>query len=273
MTRRPVPAPTTLGEYERVETLMALFDALPDPRVERTRAYSLAEILFLVLSAAVSGVNTLTGIEDLGEAKLEWLRTFLPYEAGVPSHDTIGRVLGMLDPDAFEELFLDWMKTTALRIDEVVAIDGKTLRGAIRRGDSKSLVHMVTAFGTANGVVYGTQKTNEKSNEITAVPRLLRLLHIRGAIVTMDAMGCQSSTLDETVERGGNYVVAVKSNQPTLANDIDIAFDEADRKPTTNLITSTAETDGPSHGRGETRRCDVIDAKRWISDKSKWTSV
>lgn len=273
MAKTRVVLPKTLGEYDGVPALIELFEALPERRVKRTRAYSLAEILFLVVSAAVSGVNTLTGIEDFGNAKLEWLRSFLPYEAGVPSHDTIGRVLGMLDPDALQKLFVEWMQETSSRIKGVVAIDGKTLRGAIRRGDSKSFVHMVTAFGAANGVVYGSEKTDEKSNEITAIPRLLKLLHLEGAIITMDAMGCQAAILEEVVERQGNYVVAVKSNQPTLADDISIAFAEADRKPGAGLITSSKETDGRSHGRGETRRCEVMDAKRWTSDKAKWKTV
>jgi predicted transposase YbfD/YdcC len=253
--------------------LIELFEALPERRVKRTRAYSLAEILFLVVAAAVSGVNTLTGIEDFGQAKLEWFRTILPYKSGIPSHDTIGRVLGMLDPDALQKLFVEWMQETSRRVKGGVAIDGKTLRGAIRPGDSKSFVHMVTAFGAANGVVYGSEKTDEKSNEITAIPRLLKLLHLDGAIITMDAMGCQTAILEEVVERKGNYVVAVKSNQPTLADDISIAFSEADRKPAARLITSSKETDGRSHGRGEKRRCEVIDAQRWISDQKKWKTV
>jgi hypothetical protein len=182
----------------------------------------LAEVLFLVLSAVVSGVNFLTEVEKFGQAKIEWLQSILPYKNGIPSHDTIGRVLGMLDPDELERMFVSWTAAVAEQVDGVVAIDGKAVRRAIARGNKRSFVHMVSAFTSANSLVLGQVKVDEKSNEITAIPRLLKLLQLKGAIVTIDAAGCQETIANEIVERGGQFVLAVKNNQRTLFEDVDM---------------------------------------------------
>ena len=261
-----------MGEPEPIESLVALFGALEDPRVDRTKGFSLEEILFLVLAAVVSGVNHLTRIEDFGNYKLDWLRTVLPYENGIPSHDTIGRVLGMLDPDALEVLFTRWMSNVAKNVEGVVAIDGKTLRGAIRRGDKKSFVHMVSAFGSANGLVYGSVKVREKSNEIEAMPRLLELLYLEGALVTIDAMGCQTDVMEKIVERGGDFLITVKANQPTLGGDLDVAFHDIDIRGGADF-DSVCELEKPAHGRGEWRRCEVLASDGHISNDEKWKHV
>jgi len=194
---------------------------------------------------------------DFGNAKLEWLRQFLPYENGIPSHDTLGRVLGMLNPDALEQMFASWMAATSAAVEGVVAIDGKTLRGAIKRGNSRSFVHMVSAFASANSVVLGQVKTAEKSNEIEAIPRLLELLHLEGAIVTIDAIGCQHTILDQIVAAGGDYVVAVKKNQPTLYHDVSASFEEVDEAQS-DAFLSTGETSEKGHGRVEHRVCQTL---------------
>ena len=261
-----------MGEDQDMETLLELFAQIEDPRVKRSREYSLAEILFLVLAAVVSGMNHFTHVEDFGKLKLEWLRTILPYENGVPSHDTIGRVLGQLDPDALEVMFLKWMNGVAKNLEGVVAVDGKTLRGAIKRGDKRAFVHMVSAFGSANGLVYGAVKTAEKSNEIEAIPRLLELLHLNGAIVTIDAMGCQAEVMNKIIDRGGDFVIAVKQNQPTLGNDIDIAFHDIDIRGGEGFA-STAEVEEPAHGRGEWRRAETLAADGHIQDVGKWPHI
>ena len=261
-----------MGEPEQVETLVALFRELPDPRVERTKDYPLEEILFLVLAAVVSGVNHLTRIELFGETKLDWLRTILPYKNGIPSHDTIGRVLGRLDPDALEALFIRWMNGAAAAVEGVVAIDGKTARGALRRGDDRSFVHMVSAFCTANGLVYGQLKVDEKSNEITAIPRLLDLLFVKGALVTIDAMGCQTAIVDKVIERGGDFLIAVKGNQETLHEDLGVAFHDVDIRGGDGFASSH-ETEELAHGRGEWRKCDVLEADGHITHCDKWKHV
>lgn len=261
-----------MGEPEQVETLVAMFKNLRDPRVDRTKDYPLEEILFLVLAAVVSGVNHLTRIELFGKTKLDWLRTVLPYKNGIPSHDTIGRVLGQIDPDELERAFVRWMNETAASVEGVVAIDGKTARGAIRRGDDRSFVHMVSAFCSANGLVYGQVKVDEKSNEITAIPRLLDLLFVKGALVTIDAMGCQVAIADKIVERGGDFLIAVKANQETLHEDLGLAFHDVDIRGGDGFLSSH-ETDAPAHGRGEWRKCDVLEADGHITHRDKWKHV
>lgn len=261
-----------MGEPQPMEPLISMFRSLEDPRVDRTKDYPLEEILFLVLSAVVSGVNFLTEIEKFGSAKLEWFRTILPYENGIPSHDTIGRVLGMLDPDALETMFASWTASIAECIEGVVAVDGKTLRRAIARGEDRAFVHMVSAFASANSLVLGQVKTAEKSNEITAIPRLLELLHLEGAIVTIDAEGCQEAIAIEIHERGGDFVLAVKGNQPTLFEDIAIAFHEVDIAGKQEFA-SQFETEEVGHGRGEYRCCQTLDVGDALTHKEKWKHV
>ena len=261
-----------MGEPQPMEPLISMFQGLEDPRVDRTKDYPLEEILFLVLSAVVSGVNFLTEVEKFGNAKLEWFRTIVPYKNGIPSHDTIGRVLGMLDPDALEAMFASWMASIAESIEGVVAVDGKTLRRAIARGEDRAFVHMVSAFASANSLVLGQVKTGEKSNEITAIPRLLELLHLEGAIVTIDAEGCQEAIANKIHERGGDFVLAVKSNQPTLFEDIAVAFHEVDIAGKQEF-DSQFETEEVGHGRGEYRRCETLAADDALTHKEKWKHV
>jgi predicted transposase YbfD/YdcC len=272
MARRKPKALKSMGGPEKVETLIALFAELKDPRIDRTKHYPLEEVLFLVLAAVISGVNHLTQIQFFGETKLDWFRTILPYRNGIPSHDTIGRVLGKLDPDALEATFIRWMNGVAATVEGVVAVDGKTLRRAIRRGEGRPLVHMVSAFCAANGLVYGQIKTDEKSNEITAIPRLLDLLCLKGTIVTIDAAGCQVAITDKIVQRGGDFAIAVKANQPTLQDDIDIAFHDIDIRGGDGF-RSVHETEELAHGRGEWRRCEVLPAQGHLSDPDKWKHV
>lgn len=271
MVKRKPKAVKTMGAPENVENLLALFSTIPDPRIERTKDYPLVEILFLVLAATVSGVNHLTRVQEFGEVKIDWLRTVLPYENGTPSHDTIGRVLGLLDPDALEAMFVRWMESAAT-IDGVIAVDGKTLRAAIERGKDRALVHMVSAFSAANGLVYGQVKAEEKSNEITAIPRLLDLLCLKGAIVTIDAAGCQTAITNKVVERGGDFMIAVKGNQRTLLEDIGVAFHDIDIRGGKGFA-SVAETEELSYGRGEWRKCETLPAAGIITHEEKWKHV
>ncbi len=184
----------------------------------------------------------------------EWLKTFLDLPNGIPSHDTLGRIFAMLDPKALEQAFREWVSTIAtLTKGEVVAIDGKTLRRSFKKAGSGAFVHMVSAWATANQMVLGQVKTDEKSNEITAIPRLLELLQISGCLVTIDAMGCQKEIAQKIVDSNADYLLAVKDNQPTLASAIDGMFDEALRDPTFASICH--ETMSKGHGRTEVRRC------------------
>ena len=169
------------------------------------------DIVFLSVCAVLSGADGWEAIEEFGEAKLSWLQRYVPLANGIPRHDTVARVMSRLDPDAVQRCFIGWMQAVvAATTGQVVAIDGKTLRRSFDRATRKSALHMVCAWGCANGVVLGQVRTAEKSNEITAIPGLLDLLDIRGCIVTIDAMGCQKAMVEKIREKRGHYVLAVK---------------------------------------------------------------
>lgn len=269
MAGRQVQAVKSMGTPQIADDIISLFAELPDPRSTRNQDYTLEEILFLVLAGVLSGFNHMTDIAEFGRDKLCWLRTVLPYLNGTPSHDTIGRVLGLLCPDALELIFERWMKGVE-RINGVVAIDGKTVRGAVAPGEDRSFVHMVSAFGTANGMVLGQLRTEEKSNEITAIPRLLESLMLEGAIVTIDAGGCYTTVTDAVDKAGAKFVIGVKANQPTLLDDISVAFQNVDDGVVDCQIAQSEER---AHGRGEVRSCQVLAAEGYLSDAGKWEDV
>lgn len=269
MAKRRIPAPESLGPAQLESEILELLSELPDPRQEGKRHYRLDEILFLVIAGVLSGFNDITGIAVFGREKLDWLRGFMPYENGTPSHDTIGRVLGLLCPDALEMMFSDWMSDVDRR-PGVIAVDGKTLRGAKQRGAKSSLIHMVSAFASATGMVIGQLKTDEKSNEITAIPRLIEALDIAGGTVTIDAGGCHAAIIDAILERGADFVIGVKRNQQTLLDDCDVAFHDADLAKL-NLDEYTTQERG--HGRGERRVCQVLPAATRLTASDKWHGI
>src|ERR1035438_3827741 len=200
------------------------FSELTDPRVERNREHLLEEILLIAIAAVLSGADSWNDIADYGEDKREWLQTFLTLPSGIPSHDTFNRVFAALDPEEMEKGFAAWVASIAkLTAGEVVAIDGKTLCGT-REAGKKKLVHMVSAWAEGNGLVLGQRKVDEKSNEITAIPKLLNALELAGTVVTIDAMGCQREIASRIIEKKADYVLAVKENQPGLLADIKDSF-------------------------------------------------
>jgi predicted transposase YbfD/YdcC len=240
-------------------TLTAHFAQVPDPRVERTKDHQLLDILVIAICAILCGANDWVGIATFGTSRLAWLRTFLELANGIPSHDTFGRVFARLDPEAFAQAFLNW--TQAIRDvlqAEVIAIDGKTLRRSHDKGLGKGAIDMVSAWATANHLVLGQRKTAEKSNEITAIPELLRVLDVAGCIVTIDAMGCQTKIVETIVERGGDYVIAVKENQPRLYDDLQTTFRDAQATHFRDVAHDFQQTVEKDHGRIETRRCWTI---------------
>lgn len=269
MAGRRAQAIKSMGAPQSADDLVSLFTTLPDPRSERNQDYPLEEVLFLVLAGVLSGFNHMTHIAQFGQDKLDWFRTVLPYQNGVPSHDTIGRVLGMLCPDALELMFERWMQRVA-RTEGVVAIDGKTVRGAVARGNDRAFVHMVSAFGSANGMVLGQLRTAEKSNEITAIPRLIESLKLDGAVVTIDAGGCHKKIVEAIDEANADFVIGVKANQPTLLEDMSVAFHDVDN----GVIDSEKwESEEVAHGRGEMRSCQVLEAQGRLSDTEKWSKI
>jgi len=254
-------------------SIMAYFAAIPDPRIARSRLHPLESILVLSLLAVICGADSFVGIEEFGLGKEAWLSTFLALPNGIPSHDTIGRVFAMLNPKALTEAFRGWMSAVAgLTKGGVVALDGKTLRRSFRKPGS-GFVHMVSAWSAQNRVVLAQVKTEEKSNEITAIPRLLELLDIRGCRVTIDAMGCQKEIAAKIVAGGGDYQLAVKDNQPTLAAEVEAVFQKARQDPKMLASMDFATTEEKGHGRTEVRRCWTTNLVELLSQRGQWQKL
>ena len=230
------------------------FAPLKDPRVERTKQHLLLDILVMAICAVICGADTWVEIEAFGQAKRKWLRRFLRLPNGIPSHDTFGRVFARLDPAQFQESFMAWVQAISeLTQGQVVAVDGKTLRRSHDRTLGQSAIHMVSAWATANRLVLGQVKVDEKSNEIRAIPELLRVLELEGCIVTLDALGCQKDIAQTIVERGGDYVLAVKDNQPTLHAAISDHFLQLHETDFADCQVRRLTSVDDGHGRQERR--------------------
>lgn len=201
-------------------SLLDYFAELPDPRLARSRRHSLLDIVTIALCAAICGADSWVHVELFGKSKREWLETFLELPNGIPSHDTFGAVFARLDPERFRDCFVAWTRAIAqLLPGEVVAVDGKTARRSHDRRAGKGALHLVSAWASRNALTLGQGKTAAKSNEITAIPRLLELLELKGCLVTIDAMGCQPAIAQAIVNREADYLLAVKENRPTLDAD------------------------------------------------------
>lgn len=252
------------------QSILSYFAAVPDPRIERSRLHPLASMLVMSLLAVICGADSFVGIEQFGLAQQEWLRSFLDLPNGIPSHDTLGRVFAILDPKALEGAFRQWIQSLSqLTQGGVVAIDGKTLRRSLRKGAS-GFVHMVSAWSAANRVVLGQVKTDEKSNEITAIPRLLELLDLQHTLVTIDAMGCQKNIAAKIVERSADYLLAVKDNQPTLAADLARVLENAGSDEGLLAKMDYHMTQERGHGREEIRRCWTTSDTSGVSQRAEW---
>ena len=202
-------------------SLMTHFAALEDPRCALKRRHQLFDMIAIAITGTLCGADGWVQIAEFGRAKQAWLSGFLELPNGIPAHDTFGRVFSLLQPEAFEACFRAWVEAIRAVIPgEVIAIDGKTLRRSHARGKGLAALHLVSAWATANRVVLGQVATDAKSNEITAIPQVLDLLRLSGCIVTIDAMGCQSAIAAQIVAQGGDYVLALKGNQSTLAAEV-----------------------------------------------------
>lgn len=255
------------------------FEPLPDPRIDRTRRHKLVDIVTIAICAAIAGADDWEAVAAFGRANEEWFRTFLELPGGIPAHDTFWRVFRALDSTSFELCFSDW--TSALRrllagaaeepaaaakaIGEVIAIDGKTVRRSHDRCLGASAVHLVSAWATQSGLVLGQVKLEAKENEIVAVPELLQRLDVAGHIVTLDALNCQVRTAETIIEKRGDYLLALKGNQPALHEEVALLFDDLAASGFTAYAHSFAQTVDSGHGRIETRRAWVISDAEWIA--------
>jgi predicted transposase YbfD/YdcC len=253
--------------------LHAHFARLEDPRVERTKRHQLLDIVFIALAAVVSGANDFVGMAKFGRSKEAWLAKFLELPNGIPSHDTFNRVLSALDPEAFVGCFLSWVEdlqeATAGRL---ISIDGKTARATLDRAKGQNPLHVVSAWAVRNRLVLGQQVVDEKSNEITAIPKLLEVLELAGAIVTIDAMGCQKEIVAQIRAKGADYVLPVKGNQGHLEEDLIQAFADLDegraaRRP------HCCESADASHGRKETRFCEALPVPDGLRNADDWKDL
>lgn len=249
-----------------MENPLKYFAELTDPRVERNREHLLEEILLIAIAAVLSGAESWNDMEEYGQSKMEWLKTFLTLPAGIPSHDTFNRVFAALDPGQMEKGFVAWVGSIAkLTAGEVVAIDGKALRGTYTAGQ-KPIVHMVSAWAESNSLVLAQRKVEEKSNEITAIPKLLEALELSGTVVTIDALGCQRSIARQIIEKQADYVLAVKENQGQLYEEMKDSF----RMLPADAV---AEEIDCGHGRVERRRCSVIADLSLVEKAPEWASL
>lgn len=273
MRKRKPQAPKSMGPALDAESFIEFFADVSDPRSGAVD-HPLMSILVICLCGTIAGASGPTMFEVFAKANEEFMRRLVPLPNGIPSHDTISRVLGLLNPDQLEKAFSEWMASVVEHCSgDVVAIDGKTLRRARDMRDGTDFVHMVSAFSAANGVVLGQIKTDDKSNEITAIPELLRLLDINGCIVTTDAMGAQKTIADRIREQGGDYLLQVKENHPKLAESIAVHFSALEDEERDDGAVSFAETTNKGHGRREVRRCWTTPVPKHFPGRDDWRDL
>lgn len=257
--------------------LFGCFDDLQDPRMDRTKDHRLDDLLTIAILATICGAKGPTDMADFGRDRFDWLKTFLALPQGVPSHDTFGRVLGMLDPDAFERCFTLWVQGLAEASGlGALHIDGKTLRRSFESAGKKTPVHMVSIWASKAELTLAqvsTGKGKKRGNEITAIPKLLDLITLHGAVVTIDAIGCQTGIAKKIRSRGGHYLLAVKDNQPSLHDDLKLLFDEAIPRNFEGMGYDYHQTVDGDHGRVETRRVWVTRDVDWLRQRGDWPGL
>ena len=262
-------------EEDAKRKLIENLKQISDPRIERTKRHRLLDILVIAVLGTMCAVESYPEMEEYGYDKEEWLRTFLELPHGIPSHDTFRRVLQLLKPAEVEQAFRAWAAgMTQLNAGEIVAIDGKHLKGSKRKGESGHAgLRMVSAWATENRVVLGQVKTQEKSNEITAIPELLQSLSLTGCVVTVDAMGCQKEIVREIREQQADYVISLKGNQGNLHQEVKQYFEWTTQCPSQAVQMDVCETVEKGHGRIETRRCQVTEDINWLVQKEDWVGL
>jgi predicted transposase YbfD/YdcC len=263
----------TSGALGEAVAFLEQFQHLPDHRQAGKVVYPLDEVLLLSLLAVLAGAEAFTDIARFGQKKLDLLRRFRPFCNGTPPHDTLGDIFASLDAEKFQQCFVSWVALLTGTPSGVIAIDGKTVRRSGKKKDAKAPIHMVSAFAARQRLVLGQVKVNEKSNEIVAIPKLLDMLAIEGAIVTIDAMGCQRDIAAKIVGKKADYVLALKGNQGSLREDVEVFVAEQKANGFKDTTISQDETIDGDHGRIETRKTTVIHDVGWIQESHNWPGL
>jgi predicted transposase YbfD/YdcC len=258
------------GELGEAIVFLKYFEGLPDARQRGKVVYPLREVLLLCLMAVLAGAETIMDIARFGDRKLAFLRRFLPFSDGTPSHDHLGDILAGVEAEAFQRCFVAWVASLTGVPSGVIAVDGKTLR---RSKGAKAAVHMVSAFAARQRLALGQVKVADKANEIVAIPKLLAMLVIEGAIVTIDAMGCQRDIAQQIVDQKADYVLALKGNQGTLREDVELFANEQKANNFKDTTVSRDKTVDGDHARIETRTVTVVHDVAWLQERHEWPGL
>jgi predicted transposase YbfD/YdcC len=266
-------ADAAVGAIKETTVFLSYFKDLPDYRQKGKVAYPLDEVLLLMLAASLAGAETVADMARFGQAKLGVLRRFRTFAHGTPSHDQLGIILAKLDPAAFQRCFTAWTAAMTNQKAEVIAIDGKTVRRSYQKKGAQEPIHVISAFAAGQRMVLGQTKVGDKSNEIVAIPALLDLLAIDGAVVTIDAMGCQRAIAQKIIDKKADYILALKGNQATLRDDVELYAREQKAVGFRDAAVSRDETVDGDHGRIETRTVTVFQNVEWLQKTHQWPSL
>lgn len=262
MTNKPTSSPNLKDHFAH----------LTDPRTGPAQQHDLLDILLIGVCATLCGADGFTDMALFGRCKADWFKTWLALPNGIPSHDTFNRVFGLIDPTKFMDCFLAWTQSLReLIAGELVAVDGKTLRGSRTRG--RGPIHLVNVWAASNRLILGQLKVADHSNEITALPPLLRVLELTGCVVTVDALGCQKDVAKEIHEADADYVLALKGNQGTLHAEIKAFLDDAQTRGWVGVAHQVVQTVEKDHGRLETRRSWITEQIGWLADRDDWDAL
>jgi len=257
------------------DTFLNHFAAIEDPRLDNhNRRHELHDILVITILGTICGADTWIEICDFAHAKIDWLKTFLKLPNNIPSHDTFGRIFSLINPKTFEKCFIDWVSSLSIELNnEIISIDGKTLRGSLNRRRNQKALHLVSAWASNNRIMLGQIKTQEKSNEIEAIPKLLKMIDVKGGTVTIDAMGCQKDIAKEIINQGADYVLSLKENQKTLYDDVNSIFARAEenkQKQYKKMLHRRKIEKIHDHGRIETRKYTLVSARDPLMFEIRW---
>ena len=256
-------------------TIADHFNEIKDPRIERSKRHKLIDIITITICAVICGADGWADIEQFGNCKYKWFKKFLELPNGIPSHDTFSRVFSLLNPEELQGCFLKWIETISqITFGEVIAIDGKTLRHSYDKSKNKAAIHMVSAWATTNGIVLGQRKVDNKSNEITAIPELLKVISIAGCTITIDAIGCQKKITKQIIDQSAEYVIGLKKNQGGLYERVEKLFKPSVSNNIKNLIKTEYRLSEDQHGREETRYCQILtNINKEIDPHGEWKGL